>query len=62
MTHWMSASVLCRSRLSVSSATLTIVVSRIDMIDPRITTKAIRQTWLSIRSTSLALNWPAPLD
>ena len=33
-THWISAIVECSSRLSVASATLTIVVSRIDMIDP----------------------------
>ena len=34
----------CSSRRSVSSATLTIVVSRIDMIDPTITTALIRHT------------------
>src|SRR5262249_61339583 len=49
-THWMSEIVVCRSRLKVSSATLTIVVSRIDMIVPMITTSEIRQTCLSIRS------------
>ncbi len=43
-THWMLAIVAWSSRPSVSSATLTIVVSRIDMIDPMITTALIRQT------------------
>jgi hypothetical protein len=46
----MSASEECRSRLSVSSATLTIVVSRIERIAPITTTAAMRQTWGSMRS------------
>ena len=40
-THWIWSIVECSSRLSVASATLTIVVSRIDMIDPTITTALI---------------------
>jgi hypothetical protein len=42
--------VLWSSRASVARATLTIVVSRIDMIDPTITTALMRQTWASMRS------------
>jgi hypothetical protein len=34
----------CSSRLRVSRATLTIVVSRIDMIEPRTTTALTRHT------------------
>lgn len=45
---------LCRSLPSVRSATFTMVVSRIDMIIPRITTPAIRQTCASIRSEAAA--------
>ena len=48
ITHWMSDSDAFRSRPSVSSATLTIVVSRIDMIDPSTTTVAMRQTCASM--------------
>jgi len=44
ITHWICASELCRSPPSVRSATFTIVVSRIDMIIPRITTPAIFHT------------------
>ena len=43
-THWISLTVLPSSRCSVAMATFTIVVSRIDMIDPTITTAAMRQT------------------
>src|ERR1700691_1080995 len=42
--------VLWRSCPSVRSATLTIVVSRIDMIIPRMTTPAIFHTYGSMRS------------
>jgi hypothetical protein len=45
----MPSSEVCRSFERVWSATLTIVVSRTDMIAPRITTIAILQTWDSIR-------------
>jgi hypothetical protein len=45
----MPSSDVCRSRESVCSATLTMVVSSTDMIAPRITTIAIRQTCGSIR-------------
>ena len=48
-THCTWFSVECRSRDSDSSATLTIVVSRIDIMLPRITTVAILQTAGSIR-------------
>src|SRR5437660_7245629 len=41
----------CRSWPSVARATFTIVVSRIDMPIPRITTLEISQTWDSIRSS-----------
>ena len=44
ITHWICEIELCRSCPSVRSATLTIVVSRIDMIIPRITTPAIFHT------------------
>jgi hypothetical protein len=40
----MSESGLCSLVWRVSSATLTIVVSRIDMIEPSTTTMATRQT------------------
>src|SRR5271165_3504917 len=50
ITHWTCAIELCRSCRSVCSATLTIVVSRIDMIIPRMTTPAIFHTYGSIRS------------
>src|ERR1700694_825093 len=43
---------VCSSLPSRLSATLTIVVSRIDMIEPRITISAIRQTQGSIRSVA----------
>src|SRR5438034_9918526 len=48
----MSAIVLCSSRRSVASATLTIVVSRIDMIEPTMTTALMRQTYASMRSSA----------
>ena len=41
-THWIDVSDASRSRASVSIATLTIVVSRIDMIVPSTTTDARR--------------------
>jgi hypothetical protein len=44
-THWIELSDACSSRLRVSSATLTIVVSRIDMIVPSTITGAMRQTY-----------------
>jgi hypothetical protein len=53
-THWMSASGECRSRLSVSRATLTIVVSRIERIAPMTTTAAMRQTCGSMRSVFIS--------
>ncbi len=43
-THWIVLSGASSSRDSVSSATLTIVVSRIDMITPTTTTAATIQT------------------
>src|SRR5918911_5493604 len=46
----MSAIDVCRSLARRSSATLTIVVSRIDMIDPTITIAAMRHTQGSMRS------------
>ncbi len=49
-THWIWSIVECSSRLSVASATLTIVVSRIDMIDPTITTPLMSQTCALIGS------------
>src|SRR3977135_3397139 len=55
MTHCVLAIDLCRSVPSLSNATLTIVVSRAPMIDPMLTTKAIRQTWDSIRSDTVVL-------
>ena len=58
VTHWIPAIDVCRSRLSVSSATLTIVVSRIDMIEPMITTALMRQTKASIRSSLLVALTP----
>jgi hypothetical protein len=45
---------LCRSRLSVASATLTIVVSRIDMNDPITTTDATTMIPRSSRSLGVA--------
>ena len=58
--------VLCSSRPSVASATLTIVVSRIDMTEPTSTTALIRHTCASMRSESAvmrsgagrAVRWP----
>src|ERR1700730_6701780 len=58
----MSEIELWRSCPSVRSATLTIVVSRIDMIIPRITTPAIRQTWASIRSDASGLKAESVAD
>ena len=46
---------LCSSRPSVASATLTIVVSRIDMTEPTSTTALILQTCASMRSESAAM-------
>src|SRR3954452_17945316 len=54
-THWIEASDEFRSRLSVASATLTIVVSRMDMIEPSTTTEAMRQTWGSMRNGASSL-------
>jgi hypothetical protein len=51
ITHCTCDSGLCRSFESVSSATLTIVVSRIDIIIPRITTPHTTHTWRGM--------WPA---
>ena len=56
ITHWTCASGLCRSCESVCSATLTIVVSRIDMIIPRITTPQTTHTWRSMWSDAAGLN------
>src|SRR4051794_27744766 len=56
----MWAMVACRSRRRVSSATLTIVVSRIDMIDPMITTALMRQTRASMRSSGPAIPSAVP--
>ena len=53
-THWMFAIELCSSLLSRLRATLTIVVSRIDMIAPRITIPEMRQTQPSMRSVAAA--------
>ena len=44
LTHWIVDSGAPRSIRSVSSATFTIVVSRIDMTAPMITTTAMRRT------------------
>ena len=44
LTHWIVESGASSSIRSVSSATFTIVVSRIDMTAPMITTTAIRRT------------------
>ena len=52
ITHWISEIELCSSRPSVFSATLTIVVSRIDITMPRITTPAIFHTYGSIAGRS----------
>ena len=57
-THWMPSSDVCRSFERVCSATLTIVVSSTDMIAPRITTIAIRQTWGSIREVGEVMSVP----
>src|SRR4051794_14162111 len=54
MTHWIESSELCRSFERSSSAMLTIVVSRTDMIAPRITTMAMRQTCGSMRGAGSA--------
>ena len=43
-THWIVVTETWKSRPSVASATATIVVSRIDMIDPRTTTVEVRRT------------------
>ena len=43
-THWMVVTETWKSRPSVASATATIVVSRIDMIDPRTTTLDVRRS------------------
>ena len=55
ITHWTCESGLCRSFESVFSATLTIVVSRIDMIIPRITTPQTTHTWRSMWSDAAGL-------
>ncbi len=44
ITHWLRAIGACRSRPKVSRATLTIVVSRIDMTDPSAATPVTRHT------------------
>ena len=54
MTHWIPLSEEWRSIERSWSATLTIVVSRTDMIAPRITTIATRITCGSIRGSSVA--------
>ena len=54
-THWICAIVLCSSRPSVASATLTIVVSRIDMTEPTSTTALTLQTCASMRSEPAAM-------
>ena len=43
-THWMVVTETWKSRPSVARATATIVVSRIDMIDPRTTTVDVRRS------------------
>ena len=43
-THWIVVTETWKSRPSVASATATIVVSRIDMIDPRTTTVEVRRS------------------
>ena len=43
-THWMVVTETWKSRPSVARATATMVVSRIDMIDPRTTTVEVRRT------------------
>src|SRR3954454_3078258 len=52
LTHWMDDSVVSNSRPRVSIATITIVVSRIDMMMPRTTTAAIRR-----KAGSMAGGW-----
>ena len=52
-THWMVVTETWKSRPRVASATATIVVSRIDMIDPRTTTVEVR------RSSGVSLNGAA---
>ena len=58
VTHWIVANDVWKSRLSVSMATLTIVVSRIDIIVPRITTNESRRRTGSF--SGLSLIGPAP--
>ena len=61
-THWIVDSEACSSRLSVASATLTIVVSRIDMIAPITTTLAttmISRSSLPPARRPASLNWAA---
>ena len=43
-THWMVVTETWKSRPRVARATATIVVSRIDMIDPRTTTVEVRRS------------------
>ena len=43
-THWIVVTETWKSRPRVASATATIVVSRIDMIDPRTTTVEVRRS------------------
>ena len=43
-THWIVVTETWKSRPSVARATATIVVSRIDMIDPRTTTVEVRRS------------------
>jgi hypothetical protein len=54
MTHWVLASVECSCVPSVSRATLTIVVSRIDITAPSIATPEMIQTWRGILCGSSA--------
>src|SRR5207248_10369765 len=49
-THWIWDTWECKSRPRVASATLTIVVSRIDITVPIRTTALTRHTWASMRS------------
>ena len=51
-THWMSAIELCSSRPSDVRATLTIVVSRIVMIEPSMMMPDTRHTQGSMRASS----------
>jgi len=63
ITHWAADSEACRSRLSVSSATFTIVVSRIAMICPQITTRPVTITARSSAGAAAGgcctAGWPA---